>query len=187
MSSFSCNIIMVIEMKNGSHYSGAFIGDAVCLPNSCIAFDHDLSLKESLKCITVQDLLNVLNNSYGGLISQFEGLNDFFDDDAEHIKANYVKHNGINAPLGGQMFMGSLLISDIKSVKLEEEFCADEGWGGGTLELDFIEKTELLTSNLSSDDSTSIYEVKRNLLSGEIIVLRDEEEYEEDEDWEEDE
>ena len=61
-------------MKNGKRYSGAFIGDEVCLPKSCIALNNDLSLKEARYCMTVRDLLNVLDHSYGGLFSQYDGL-----------------------------------------------------------------------------------------------------------------
>ena len=186
MSSVGCTVIMVIEMKNGKRYSGAFIEDEVCLPKSCIALNNDLSLKEARYCMTVRDLLNVLDHSYGGLFSQYDGLKGFFDDDKQHIKANYIKHQGIKAPLGGQACMEALLISNIKSVKLEEDFSADEGWGGGTIELDLVEQVELFSSSLGSDYSNSIYEAKRNLSSGETVVLRDEEEYGDEGEYDED-
>lgn len=82
--------------------------------------------------------------------------------------------------------MEALLISNIKSVKLEEDFSADEGWGGGTIELDLVEQVELFSSSLGSDYSNSIYEAKRNLSSGETVVLRDEEEYGDEGEYDED-
>lgn len=180
-SSSSCYVTMVIETKDGKNYSGAFVGDAVQVPSSCIVFNDSLSLRKVLTGTSVRDLLDVLDEAYSGLFSHYQELSMFFDDDAKHIKADMLRWNGVSAPLGGQQFMEAMPLSEIKSVEIQERFDADESNGSGFLKLDLINKAEHFSSFLDNFE----HEEKRDLISGVTTVLKDEE-CESDDDWDDD-
>ena len=190
-SSSSCYVTIVIETKDNKHYVGAFVGHEVGQFDGGISRNGEFTLKNALQAENGKALLDVINAAYDNLFGKYGELDKLFEED--DLARSLLKENEIEWSMGGQKELEATPMSDILSVRINERTNGDAEGGSGELVADFVNLEEHVTSSgmydsmdFSEGEMIEIsveteHEEIRDWKTGEVKILKDEENVVEDE------
>lgn len=184
----SCYVTIMIEDKSMHKYYGAFLCDDVGYLQRGIANDPNFSLKKCIYVSNGKELIDELNNAYGGLFTEFEETQLFEETEGTTYKANNLRYDlEIDGEIGGQSIVESMQINQMKSMTVWEHVTDDECGSRSTINLNFDNHSAHLLTKVFYDEGTQIVEKIINLDSDIEETIRDGFYEEDEEDYEDEE
>ncbi len=184
----SCYVTIMIEDKHNHQYYGAFLCDDVGFLQRGIANDSSFSIKKCICATNGKELLDELNNAYGGLFTEFDENRLFEEEEGTNYKACYLRNDlEIDGKIGGQSEVEAMSTSQMKMMTIWEHVTDDECGSRSTLNLDFDNHIAHLLTKVFYDEGTQIIEKEINLDSDTEETIRDGFFEEDEEDYEDEE